>query len=134
MLFKEKGHKFTSFVTFIFAGHAPKATRNLGLPTSHLESRTQELKKRLTNSCARVGRRSMFKNMEFLVTGFSRQREKKLEDLIKNYGGIVLSDIPPPSVYRGQRLKSQAVPVVLCSKKVGHCLLLFWHFNSYLLN
>nr|XP_016470426.1 PREDICTED: uncharacterized protein LOC107792705 isoform X2 [Nicotiana tabacum] len=98
--------------------HAPKATRNLGLPTSHLESRTQELKKRLTNSCARVGRRSMFKNMEFLVTGFSRQREKKLEDLIKNYGGIVLSDIPPPSVYRGQRLKSQAVPVVLCSKKL----------------
>nr|XP_016470877.1 PREDICTED: uncharacterized protein LOC107793103 [Nicotiana tabacum] len=100
---------------------APKAARNLGLPTSHLESRTQELKKRLTNSCVRVGRRSMFKNIEFLVTGFFRQREKKLEDLIKNYGGIVLSDIPSPSVNRGQRckgLKTQAVPVVLCSKKI----------------
>ncbi|XP_075079517.1 uncharacterized protein LOC107807960 isoform X1 [Nicotiana tabacum] len=100
---------------------APKAARNLGLPTSHLESRTQELKKRLTNSCVRVGRRSMFKNIEFLVTGFFRQREKKLEDLIKNYGGIVLSDIPSPSVNRGQRckgLKTQAVPVVLCSKKL----------------
>ncbi|KAJ8554521.1 hypothetical protein K7X08_025199 [Anisodus acutangulus] len=75
--------------------HTPKAARNLRPPTSYLESRTQELKKRLINSCARVGRRLMLKNMEFLVTGFSRKREKKLEDLIKKYGGAVLSDIPP---------------------------------------
>ncbi|XP_016580553.2 uncharacterized protein LOC107878155 [Capsicum annuum] len=100
--------------------HMPKAARNLRPPISHLESRTQELKKRLINSCARVGRRLMLKNMEFLVTGFSRKQEKKLEDLIKKYGGTVLSDIPPPT-NRGKRskgLKTQTVPVVLCSKKL----------------
>ncbi|KAK4369344.1 hypothetical protein RND71_013136 [Anisodus tanguticus] len=99
--------------------HMPKAARNLRPPTSHLESRTQELKKRRINSYARVGRRLMLKNMEFLVTGFSRKREKKLEDLIKKYGGAVLSDIPPPT-NRERRCKGlpQAVPVVLCSKKL----------------
>ncbi|KAH0744785.1 hypothetical protein KY290_032778 [Solanum tuberosum] len=100
--------------------HTPKAARNLRPPTSHLELRTQELKKRLINSSARVGRRLMLGNMEFLVTGFSRKREKKLEDLIKKHGGTVLSDIPAPT-NRGKRCKgfqSQAVPVVLCSKKL----------------
>lgn len=114
----------------------PKAARNLRPPISHLESRTQELKKRLINSCARVGRRLMLKNMEFLVTGFSRKQEKKLEDLIKKYGGTVLSDIPPPT-NRGKRskgLKTQTVPVVLCSKKVSHCLCAFiLQFKSGLL-
>nr|XP_010323869.1 uncharacterized protein LOC101260553 isoform X3 [Solanum lycopersicum] len=98
----------------------PKAARNLRPPTSHLELRTQELKKRLINSSARVGRRLMLGNMEFLVTGFSRKREKKLEDLIKKHGGTVLSDIPAPT-NNGKRCKgfqSQAVPVVLCSKKL----------------
>ncbi|WMV38871.1 hypothetical protein MTR67_032256 [Solanum verrucosum] len=100
--------------------HTPKTARNLRPPTSHLESRTQELKKRLINSSARVARRLMLGNMEFLVTGFSRKREKKLEDLIKKHGGTVLSDIPAPT-NRGKRCKgfqSQAVPVVLCSKKL----------------
>ncbi|XP_059282924.1 uncharacterized protein LOC132036580 isoform X2 [Lycium ferocissimum] len=99
--------------------HTPKAARNLRPPTSHVESRTQELKNRLMNSGARGERRLMLKNMEFLVTGFSRKREKKLEDLIKKYGGTVLSDIPPPT-NRGKRCKgfTQAVPVVLCSKKL----------------
>ncbi|XP_055824716.1 uncharacterized protein LOC129893238 isoform X2 [Solanum dulcamara] len=100
--------------------HTPSAARNLRPPTSYLESRTQELKKRLINSCARVGRRLMLRNMEFLVTGFSRKREMKLEDLINKHGGTVLSDIPPPT-NRGKRCKGfqpHAVPVVLCSKKL----------------
>lgn len=77
----------------------------------------------------------MLGNMEFLVTGFSRKREKKLEDLIKKHGGTVLSDIPAPT-NNGKRCKgfqSQAVPVVLCSKKVSHCLSAFilpFHFRS----
>lgn len=65
----------------------------------------------------------LFQDIKFLLTGFSRAKEKEIEGLIWKYGGIVLVDIPSPS-NRGKRCsrhKFQQLPIILCPKKVG-CL------------
>lgn len=62
----------------------------------------------------------MFQGIKFLLTGFSRGKEKEIERLIWKYGGIVLVDIPSPS-NRGNRCswnKFHQLPIVLCPKKV----------------
>lgn len=66
-------------------------------------------------------KRLIFQNMEFLLTGFSPQKEKEIEGLIRKYGGIVLSQVPSinSNGKRSSRLKSQVLPVVLCLKKVS---------------
>ncbi|OMP10006.1 hypothetical protein COLO4_04921 [Corchorus olitorius] len=59
-------------------------------------------------------------DVKFMLTGFSREKEKEIEGLIRKYGGIVLVDIPSPS-NRGKRCsrhKFQQLPIVLCPKKV----------------
>lgn len=62
--------------------------------------------------------------MEFLLTGFSSQKEKDIEQKIWKHGGIVLSDIPAPNS-RGEgssRYNGYQLPIILCSKKVSFLL------------
>ncbi|EOY19617.1 Uncharacterized protein TCM_044754 isoform 1 [Theobroma cacao] len=62
----------------------------------------------------------IFQDLKFLLTGFSRGKEKEIEGLIRKYGGVVLVDIPSPS-NRGKRcsrLKFLQLPIVLCPKKL----------------
>lgn len=64
----------------------------------------------------------IFQGLEFLLTGFSRQKEKELEALIRQYGGYILINIPPEtSDVRNKRRAGLAqfrLPVVLSPKKV----------------
>ncbi|KAB2063262.1 hypothetical protein ES319_A10G205100v1 [Gossypium barbadense] len=62
----------------------------------------------------------LFQDIKFLLTGFSRVKEKEFEGLIWKYGGIVLVDVPSPS-NRGKRCsrhKFQQLPIILCPKKL----------------
>ncbi|KAL1149923.1 hypothetical protein V6Z11_A10G222900 [Gossypium hirsutum] len=62
----------------------------------------------------------LFQDIKFLLTGFSRAKEKEFEGLIWKYGGIVLVDVPSPS-NRGKRCsrhKFQQLPIILCPKKL----------------
>ncbi|KAH1046026.1 hypothetical protein J1N35_036810 [Gossypium stocksii] len=62
----------------------------------------------------------LFQHIKFLLTGFSRAKEKEIEGLIWKYGGIVLVDVPFPS-NRGNRCsrhKFQQLPIILCPKKI----------------
>ncbi|KAE8717874.1 Detected protein of unknown function [Hibiscus syriacus] len=62
----------------------------------------------------------LFRDIKFLLTGFSRGKEKEIEGLIWKYGGTVLVDIPSPS-NRGKRCsrqKFQQLPIILCQKKL----------------
>lgn len=68
-------------------------------------------------------KRLIFQNMEFLLTGFSQQKEKEIDGLIRKYGGKVLSQIPSANSKgrRSSRSKSRVLPIVLCLKKVRKC-------------
>lgn len=78
------------------------------------------MKRCLTNFCLNVGKRLIFQGVEFLLTGFSSEKEKEIEGLIWKYGGVVLFDIPSPPISRGKRSSiCQNFPVILCLKKVG---------------
>ncbi|KAK8662043.1 hypothetical protein V6N13_091631 [Hibiscus sabdariffa] len=62
----------------------------------------------------------LFQDIKFLLTGFSRGKEKEIEGLVWKYGGTVLVDIPFPS-NRGKRCsrqKFQQLPIILCPKKL----------------
>ncbi|KAK2969336.1 hypothetical protein RJ640_015225 [Escallonia rubra] len=85
-----------------------------------IECGAQEVKRRLTKCLEKDRKRLIFQNLEFLLTGFSRRKEKEIEGLIRKYGGIVLPDIPSPT-RRGKRcsrFKAQHLPVILCYKKL----------------
>lgn len=72
-------------------------------------------------------KRLIFQYMEFLLTGFSQQKEKEIGSLIRKYGGIVLSQIPSANA-KGKRSsgsKSRVLPIVLCLKKVRADLIVF---------
>lgn len=78
----------------------------------------------LTNCHHKFGKRLLFQGIEFLLTGFSSQKERDIEQKIWKHGGIVLSDIPSPNS-RGERsLRSNGyqLPIILCSKKVSFLL------------
>ena len=69
------------------------------------------------------GKRMIFQDIEFLLTGFPSQKETEIAALIKNYGGRVLSDIPSPPNSRGKRSSRfyyQQLPVILCPRKVHY--------------
>lgn len=71
--------------------------------------------------------------MEFLLTGFSQQKEKEIEGLIRKYGGMALSQIPSTNLKgkRSSRFQSRVLPVVLCLKKVSANLSVFSIFSLY---
>lgn len=74
-----------------------------------------------TNFCGKDGKRWIFQGMEFLLTGFSSQKENEIEGLIRKYGGMVLFDIPSPPNSRGKRSSRsicQQFPVILCLEKL----------------
>ncbi|XP_047315684.1 uncharacterized protein LOC124919482 [Impatiens glandulifera] len=66
-------------------------------------------------------------DLEFMLTGFTRRKEKELEDLIRKHGGIVLHDIPCPDHCRNRSvwLKKLHVLVILCPKKLETTKFLF---------
>ncbi|CAM8949096.1 unnamed protein product [Rhodiola kirilowii] len=91
------------------------------------ETYSQEVKRKLTNCSSSKVDKLIFHGLEFLLTGFSKKREKEVEQLIISYGGIVLLDIPSPSSEQKITFQSncQKLPVVLCLKKVETTKFLF---------
>ncbi|ONK78505.1 uncharacterized protein A4U43_C02F19490 [Asparagus officinalis] len=87
-----------------------------------------------------VGEKGMvFQGLEFLLTGFSRQKEKELEALIRQYGGYILMNIPPEtSDVRNKRRAELAqfkLPIVLSPKKVQTSKFLYGcATNTWMLN
>lgn len=79
------------------------------------------MKHSLTNYCRKVRTKSILQGTEFLLTGLSSQKERDMEALIRNSGGVVLTDIPSPPNLRGKRsstLSRLQLPIILCMRKV----------------
>ncbi|XP_023550837.1 uncharacterized protein LOC111808859 isoform X1 [Cucurbita pepo subsp. pepo] len=74
----------------------------------------------LKSPYCRSGKKLIFQGIQFLVTGFSSRKEKDIDALLWNNGGIVLPDIPCPSSRRKKMSKSncKGPPVILSSKKL----------------
>ncbi|XP_042484099.1 uncharacterized protein LOC122064461 isoform X2 [Macadamia integrifolia] len=87
-----------------------------------LDAKARERNKLFTDIHIKYRRIMIFHGLEFLLTGFGSQKEKELETLIRNHGGVVLSDIPVPCLNlrrnRRARCKLQQLPVVLSPKKL----------------
>lgn len=117
----------------IFAGYSARASKRLTRSSAHLESRDQQMDRFLKINLDKKKKRLIFQNMEFLLTGFSQQKEKEIEGLIRKYGGIVLSQIPSTNSKgkRSSRSKSWVLPVVLCLKKVSQFECVF-NFHLYI--
>ncbi|XP_042059111.1 uncharacterized protein LOC121803544 isoform X1 [Salvia splendens] len=100
--------------------YSTRSGKRLTRPSNHLESRTQQMDRYLRVNLDKKKKRLIFQHMEFLLTGFSQQKEKEIDGLIRKYGGIVLSQIPSANAKgkRNSRSKSRALPVVLCLKKI----------------
>ncbi|XP_010672197.2 uncharacterized protein LOC104888808 isoform X1 [Beta vulgaris subsp. vulgaris] len=83
---------------------------------------SQEVKERLTKCRIKGRKRTIFQGLDFLLTGFSKKKEKEIEGLLRKHGGMVLSDIPAPPPHsrrrRSLRLNAERLPVVLCTKKL----------------
>ncbi|XP_021752281.1 uncharacterized protein LOC110717809 isoform X2 [Chenopodium quinoa] len=82
---------------------------------------SQEVKERLTKCRIKGRKRAIFQGLDFLLTGFSKKKEKEIEALLRKHGGMVLSDIPAPPPYprrKSLRLNAERLPVVLCTKKL----------------
>ncbi|KAM1175984.1 hypothetical protein ACFX19_028919 [Malus domestica] len=73
-----------------------------------------------TNCHLKSGKRLLFHGIDFLLTGFSSQKEKDIEREIWKHGGIVLSDIPSPNLRAKRSVRSNGyhLPVILCMKKL----------------
>ncbi|KAK0592823.1 hypothetical protein LWI29_026052 [Acer saccharum] len=101
------------------SSHEIHSSKKSKYSNAWLHSRTQDIKRRLTTR-AKNGKKLIFQGIEFLLTGFSSQKEKEIEGLIRKYGGMVLSGIPPPNSRRKRSAKSnfQQLPVILCPKKL----------------
>ena len=108
-------------IAVFFVAHTSRASKKLRTTNRHCDSGGQEQRRCQRNCFSNKWLRLLFRNMEFLLTGFSIQKEKQFEGLIKEYGGIILSDIPSPKS-RGNRISrfsSHKLPIVLSSKKVS---------------
>ncbi|KAL3516357.1 hypothetical protein ACH5RR_023259 [Cinchona calisaya] len=100
--------------------HTSRAFKRLRTTNQCSQSGAQELKWCQTNCFNKNGKRLLFQNMEFLLTGFSNKKEKQYEGLIRKHGGIILSDIPSPNSRgsRSSRFNPHMLPVVLSLKKL----------------
>ncbi|XP_077218792.1 uncharacterized protein LOC143852988 isoform X2 [Tasmannia lanceolata] len=91
----------------------------------------------LTRCPLRDGRSMIFQGLEFLLTGYSSQKEKELEMLIWKHGGTVLPNLPSPSRNLKRKRQSGCKPhlaVVLSPKKVQTTKFLYGcAVNSFLL-
>ncbi|KAL2920979.1 Mediator of DNA damage checkpoint protein 1 [Bienertia sinuspersici] len=89
---------------------------------------SQEVKERLTKCRIKSRKRTIFQGLDFLLTGFSKKKEKDIEGLLRKHGGTVLADIPAPLPHprrRSSRFNAQRLPVILCSKKLQTTRFLF---------
>ncbi|XP_057807950.1 uncharacterized protein LOC131022471 isoform X2 [Salvia miltiorrhiza] len=102
--------------------YSTRAAKRLTRSSAHLESRAQQMDKFLRVNLDKKKKRLIFQYMEFLLTGFSQQKEKEIDSLIRKYGGIVLPQIPSANAKgkRSSRSKSRGLPIVLCLKKCGN--------------
>ncbi|XAR63558.1 hypothetical protein NMG60_11023532 [Bertholletia excelsa] len=115
------------------AARTGRCMRNSKEKFSQREAR--EVKRCRTGFKDKACKRLIFQGLEFLLTGFSRKKEKEIEGLIRKYGGIVLFDIPPHlKGKRNSRLKRQQLPIVLCLKKLETTKFLYGcAVNAYVL-
>ncbi|GER28549.1 BRCA1 C Terminus domain containing protein [Striga asiatica] len=101
-----------------------------------LKSGAPQMDRYLKKHLDKEKRRLILQNMEFFLTGFSHKTEMEIEGLIRQYGGIILSQIPPINL-KGKRrsiIKSQALPIVLCLKKTNSFKFLYGcAVNAYVL-
>ncbi|XP_051134291.1 uncharacterized protein LOC127253651 isoform X2 [Andrographis paniculata] len=109
----KKHHKVQ---TLSKTGYFTKAVKRSTRTSAHLESKAHHMDRFLKGSSYNEKKRLIFQNMEFLLTGFSQRKEKEIEGLIRKYGGIVLSHIPPKKGKRSSKFKLR-FPIVLCLKK-----------------
>ncbi|KAK2439981.1 hypothetical protein QL285_011444 [Trifolium repens] len=75
----------------------------------------------LTNYCRSDMNEFIFRGREFLLTGLSSHKERDLEALIRNSGGVILYDIPSPPNSKGKRsstLSCSQLPIILCKRKL----------------
>ncbi|KAF5742467.1 hypothetical protein HS088_TW09G00516 [Tripterygium wilfordii] len=102
------------------SGSSGRASKSLKNCNKWLEIRNCKTSKCLM-SCRNDQKRLIFQDIEFLLTGFSNEKQKEIEGLVRKYGGIVLLDIPSPSISRAKKSStscSRQLPVVLSSKKL----------------
>ncbi|KAL5169603.1 hypothetical protein HKD37_11G031471 [Glycine soja] len=77
------------------------------------------MKHSLTNYCRSAVNEFIFQGIEFLLTGISSQKERNMEALIRNSGGVVLYDIPSPQNSGGKRNSTlYHFPIILCMRKL----------------
>ncbi|XP_058226029.1 uncharacterized protein LOC131334795 isoform X5 [Rhododendron vialii] len=120
-------------------GSVTRAGKRLRYSKPKCVSIAPELKRHQTNCLAKLAKGLIFRDIEFLLTGFSIQKEKELEGIIRKYGGIVLRDIPSPPNSRGKRIsrfKFQQLPIVLCFRKQLETTKFLYGcaVNAYILN
>ncbi|KAG1338338.1 hypothetical protein COCNU_04G006440 [Cocos nucifera] len=91
--------------------------------TSQHKAGTKKSYNHRTSCHEEDGKETIFLGLEFLLTGFSNQKRKGLEALIRKYGGYVLSNIPACSPdLRGKWKVDPAcwkLPIILSPKKHG---------------
>lgn len=104
-----------------FVGFPAGASRISTRSCPRIDSRAQQLDRFLTMKIVTEKKRLILQSMDFVLTGFSCQKEKEIEGLIRKYGGTVLSQIPPVNSKgkRSAKFKPQTLPIVLCLKKVS---------------
>lgn len=86
-----------------------------------LTNNVPHMKHSLTNYSRKGRTKFIFQGKEFLLTGLSSQKERDLEALIINSGGVVLADIPSPPNLRGKRSSTSTrlqLPIILCTTRV----------------
>ncbi|AES68674.2 hypothetical protein MTR_3g013490 [Medicago truncatula] len=86
-----------------------------------LTTSAPHMKHSLTDYCRGARNEFIFRGREFLLTGLSSQKERELEALIRNSGGVILYDIPSPPNSKGKRsstLSCLQLPIILCNKKL----------------
>ncbi|CAO2838160.1 unnamed protein product [Amaranthus hypochondriacus] len=98
---------------------------------------SQDVKERLTKCCLKDRKRTIFRGLEFLLTGFSKKKENEIEGLLRKHGGTVLSNIPPPPPHprrKSSRSNPERLPVVLSTKKLQTTRFLYGcSVNAFLL-
>ncbi|CAA0834053.1 Unknown protein [Striga hermonthica] len=104
--------------------------------SARLKSGVQQMDRYLKKHVDKEKRRLILQNMDFFLTGFSHKKEMEIEGLIRQYGGVVLSQIPPINLNgkRSSIIKSQALPIILCLKKTKSFKFLYGcAVNAYVL-
>ncbi|XP_026660159.1 uncharacterized protein LOC103706321 isoform X2 [Phoenix dactylifera] len=120
-------------------GSQHRTSKRVNNSTLQHKSGTKKSYNHWTSSHEIDGTEMIFLGLEFLLTGFSSQKRKELEALIRKYGGYVLSNIPACSPdLRGKWKGDPAcwkLPIILSPKKVQTTKFLYGcAINTWTLN